>query len=140
MSIYVKSLIYFIQGESTKLIKIGKTNSSIEERVKSLQTGSPDKLKVIGVTFEPYHSESSLHAQFDQFRKHGEWFFPADEIALFLSNNCFKKIETAYLAYTLVQSGQISYEDAINMSVKSMHKLSSMIDYKNFDTNGVYKL
>jgi len=140
MNIHEKTLIYFVQGESTKLIKIGKTNSSIEERVSSLQTGSPDILNVIGITFEPYNSESNLHAKFNLFRKHGEWFSPEDKITLFVQNNCFKKIQIAYRAYPLVLSGAISYDEAVAMSEKKLIELSKLINYKSFDTNGIYKI
>lgn len=72
MKLYQYNLIYFVRDKVTKLIKIGQTKVDINNRIKELQTGSPDILELIGVTFETYTSESELHSKFTKYRKHGE--------------------------------------------------------------------
>lgn len=140
MSVNEKSYIYFIQGETTHFIKIGKTYGSVENRIKQLQTGSPDILKVIGLTFEPESSEDSLHEKFKCYRAHGEWFYPEEEIFSFIRGNCFKSIQSVYHAYPLVLSGQLSYSKAVKMSVNELKKLSRNLNFKKFDSNGIYKI
>lgn len=88
--------VYFIQGESTKLIKIGKANDPIE-RLKGLQTGSPDKLVLLGVI--PCTSvqvqEVALHEDFQAFKVHGEWFSPSPELLEYISKATtpYKRVE-----------------------------------------------
>lgn len=80
MAIFENQIIYFIQGEITQLIKIGRTKRIVEDRKLDLETGSPDKLNILGLTFEPFFNESELHTKFSNSRKHGEWFYPSEEI------------------------------------------------------------
>lgn len=73
--------VYFIKafGERDLVrIKIGKAKDP-EERLKTLQTGSPVKLKLIGVikcksSAHAYHVEKLAHDRFYKQRKRGEWF------------------------------------------------------------------
>lgn len=125
MKVFENSLVYFVQGEITKLVKIGKTSGGIEDRVSTLQTGSPDKLSVIGIGFEPYITESGLHCLFDEFRQHGEWFLPAKEIIEYVENNCFKTIWSAYHAYYEVHAKRISYEEALFLTESQLFKLAN---------------
>jgi hypothetical protein len=85
-------LVYFIQGEQTKLVKIGQTSSECpHERLMSLQAGSPDILNLLGVV---YHiSEKDLHERFKLHRVRGEWFHPIQALMKFIeeestSPNC----------------------------------------------------
>jgi hypothetical protein len=68
--------VYFIQGVSGGCVKIGYT-TNIQDRLKTLQTGSPIKLKVLylieGATPE---QEKELHKKFNKYHSHGEWFHP----------------------------------------------------------------
>lgn len=56
-------------------IKIGVAQT-IENRIRSLQTGNPSKLGLLGwiETNNPYSLEKSLHSYFKNFRLRGEWF------------------------------------------------------------------
>ena len=64
---------YFIQGEKTQLIKIGKAVDT-HRRCSDLQTGSPDKLMVLLAIRGDF--EKRLHRKFSAERSHGEWFYP----------------------------------------------------------------
>lgn len=67
--------VYFIQGQTTRLIKIGYA-SSVGARLTLLQCGSPDLLALIGHEPAPREREAVLHRQFADARAHGEWFRP----------------------------------------------------------------
>lgn len=67
-------LLYLLQ--SGDLYKIGISND-INNRIKSLQTGSGYEVKCIAYykTKEPARTvENKLHKLFDKYRKKGEWF------------------------------------------------------------------
>ena len=133
MRVFENSFIYFIQGETTGLIKIGKTNGGVEERMTNLQTGSPDFLRIIGVTFEPYSNEYGLHCLFSQYRKHGEWFMPSEEIIEYIEKNCFKNVQTAYSAYYEIKNSSITYEVAIKMDESKLLEILNDLNKKRIE-------
>lgn len=77
--------IYFIQGETTKLIKIGLTAGRAEGRLFTLQTGSPDKLVLLKAVPAPAAMERMLHERFAAARRHGEWFEPTAELLAYIA-------------------------------------------------------
>ena len=78
--------VYFIQGDSTKRIKIGIAWNP-KQRTIELQAGSPDTLSLILAlpTVNAADVERHLHHQFKDFRLHGEWFEAAPEILQFVA-------------------------------------------------------
>ena len=72
-------IIYFIQMGESGPIKIGAT-TSIESRLSGLQTGNPEKLRVLLTmdTVKMKESEANLHSRFRYQRLEGEWFKPDD--------------------------------------------------------------
>ena len=111
MKYFKLSFTYFIQGELTQHIKIGKTNCGIEERMSKLQTGSPDKLNFLGACFGPSSSEAALHYKFKKYRIHGEWFLPSEKIIEFIASNCITNITALYHAYHEVMEGKLTYDE-----------------------------
>lgn len=95
-------MVYFIQGEITRLIKIGCTircpqlrtpNAKKEERkgqcfrIEELQTGSPDELVVLACVPQwGVKEEYALHKRFAHLRVRGEWFRPEKELLDFVGN------------------------------------------------------
>lgn len=75
-------MIYFIRSNH-QYIKIG-TAVDVSSRRKSLQTGSPVKLKVKAVLPGSYETERGLHEMFSHIRHNGEWFRYTDEMKWFL--------------------------------------------------------
>lgn len=67
--------VYFIQGENSGLIKIGKSDKP-DARISDLQAGSPVRLNLIGVVYDRSAGEleRNLHKVFANLRRHGEWF------------------------------------------------------------------
>ena len=76
-------LSYFIKEEDTDHVKIGMVSDlwNLETRLSSLQSGTPHKLIVIGITTE---KEKNLHRKFAHLRVRGEWFEYGEEIKSFL--------------------------------------------------------
>lgn len=80
--------LYFIQGELTSLIKIGKTESDPTDRMRCFQTGSPDRLSLLKSIRYPKDQdyEKVVHNHFSHLRTHGEWFRPDEDLLLFIEN------------------------------------------------------
>jgi T5orf172 domain len=72
--------VYFIKAgiKDSVRIKIGSSKDP-QARLKSLQTGNPDQLKLIGTikcksSAHALHIEKLAHAKFYKQRRKGEWF------------------------------------------------------------------
>lgn len=80
--------VYFVQAERLQLVKIGIARC-MTSRLSGLQTGSPDKLILLGVIepkgCKPYVLEQRLHERFWQDRQHGEWFNPAPRLMAYIA-------------------------------------------------------
>lgn len=88
---------YFIQGvnkndEYFGLVKIGAA-SDPTERLANIQRGVRRRLEILGVEFGGRGREGELHKQFAQYRRHLEWFIPADEIMEYIFENTME-VET----------------------------------------------
>jgi hypothetical protein len=82
----VTSRVYFVQADSGDgLIKIGTTSSRVEDRLRTMQTGSPVRLKVLGTVPGDSRVESQLHLMFSDIRMHGEWFRPEARLLEYIS-------------------------------------------------------
>ena len=94
--------VYLINIERTDLYKIGITRKTVEERMKSLQTGNPLKLVLIDSYKSDIYQdiETIMHRRlkhkkyipedFESLK--GEWFMLTFHEALDFKNNC-KQIE-----------------------------------------------
>lgn len=82
-------MIYFVQAEETRLVKIGRcADGNLDERVKAMQTGCPHKLVVIGVVEEGGGkgvSEEGLHHHFAKLHVRGEWYQLSNDVLDFLN-------------------------------------------------------
>jgi len=72
-------MVYFIQGETTKLVKIGQSVNPAA-RLRDLQIGSPDVLKLLAAVDG---SEKEFHKMFAKQRVRGEWFSLDDAMLMF---------------------------------------------------------
>ncbi len=79
-------MIYFIQGEVTRLIKIGYAQCAIA-RLTQLQTGSPDKLLILGVILTG-ERDRHWHSMFEDDRVRGEWFAPSERLLAYIRAYC----------------------------------------------------
>lgn len=70
-----KDSLYFIQSDKTGMIKIGRSINP-EKRLKQLQTGSSNKLRLIASFKDLGWMERQLHERLKEWRirENGEWF------------------------------------------------------------------
>ena len=71
-----KGCIYLIADENNQVYKIGASRNGALKRMKQLQTGNANELKLI---FEyccnyPYRLETILHRKFSHKKVHNEWY------------------------------------------------------------------
>ena len=71
--------VYFIQQGDGGPIKVGVACDPTR-RLAELQTGCPDKLRLLATRPGGIQEEHRLHAQFAQSRIRGEWFRPSVEL------------------------------------------------------------
>lgn len=66
--------VYFVSDG--KYVKIGVATGTVEERLKALQTGNPNKLVVLNslLVDNPFEVESNYHLLFKNKHINGEWF------------------------------------------------------------------
>lgn len=81
-------IVYFVEALSSGLIKIGVARDA-QARLRTLQTGSPEKLSLVAVirTHDASGLERALHAEFRSARSHGEWFHPVSGLLDFIVAN-----------------------------------------------------
>lgn len=79
-------LIYLIRQDQSDFYKIGIT-SNIKQRIKSIQTGCPNRVEVLA-TFESKYArniEGFLHRVWHHLNTNGEWFqLGKDELKEFI--------------------------------------------------------
>ena len=68
-----KDNLYIIQSDLTGMIKIGRSKDPAK-RLNQLQTGNPNKLKLIASFEGEGWKEKNLHERLEKFRLEGEWF------------------------------------------------------------------
>lgn len=74
-------MIYFIQPGEIEKVKIGYSRGDVKARMRTLQTGSCEILKLLGVIPNgTVELERRLHEKFKAHHLHLEWFALAPEI------------------------------------------------------------
>lgn len=71
--------VYFIQAGQDGPIKIG-VSDSVFDRLKALQTGNPEPLRLIAAVIGDTQDELALHRRFRRQRLIGEWFRPSKKL------------------------------------------------------------
>lgn len=79
--------IYFIQIQGNGPIKIG-ISTNIRNRLNSLKSGVPYKLKLLGCMVGNREKEKIIHNKFKESRINYEWFGPTKKLLNFIKNNC----------------------------------------------------
>jgi Meiotically Up-regulated Gene 113 (MUG113) protein len=75
-------VVYFIQGDHSKLVKIGKT-VNIVQRLNVLRGAGPDQLTVLAV-IPNENDDHKYHERFADAWSHGEWFHPSPDLLAFI--------------------------------------------------------
>lgn len=79
--------VYFIKQENSDFVKVGFTTSTVESRLRGIQTGNPSPLKIIGIIPDgDAPLETALHYYFRKTRVSGEWFTYSSAMDTFLSD------------------------------------------------------
>jgi hypothetical protein len=100
-------LVYAIQSVNLKTVKIG-FSTDVNQRLDSLQGGSPDELKVIGCWLGDVTDEKKIHSRFADCRLHREWFRPTDELlSLVAALNQAKASEVPGKLHLPVEGGEV---------------------------------
>jgi len=133
-------MIYLVNAENTDLYKIGYTSVGAENRLKSLQTGSPHKLNIIKQTDGSISKEKYIQNWFYYKKKRGEWFeFNDDDVKNVIDMMLDKK---EHLTESKIKTKLLSFRTSINND-KYLRKLmesdersmsyiiSKMIEYFN---------
>jgi hypothetical protein len=76
--------VYFIQIRDDGPIKIG-WSANARERLVTLQTACPDRLRLVGSISGTVDDERGLHARFEALRRVGEWFDPGPTLLAFIA-------------------------------------------------------
>lgn len=74
-------MIYFARLIGTNLVKIGYAKHNVVGRLKTLQTGSPGELELLGSSDGDLRREQLLHHRFAASRVRGEWFDMTPDLA-----------------------------------------------------------
>lgn len=116
-------MIYLIQCGEDGPIKIGYA-SSVDRRVRYLQTGSPHKLVVLHSFEGDKNVERALHRCFKEHRLTGEWFAPAPAILALkeMSLPAINLLVKAYpfkTAHTPKWRGDDTMRDGLEKAVKA---------------------
>lgn len=79
----VARYIYAVQAGDGGPVKIGVSKSP-EERMRSLQIGCGETLRLLGKAPGSPKGEKLIHAMFAEHRRHGEWFEPHPDLLRFI--------------------------------------------------------
>jgi hypothetical protein len=75
----VKTIVYVVQMAKAKHVKIGVARD-IAKRLRGLQSGNPERLKVLHTFAGDYTDEKHLHGALTAWRLSGEWFRWGDPV------------------------------------------------------------
>jgi len=114
--------VYFIQADKLRLIKIGFTRD-IRDRLRTLQTCSPDRLTLIGAIHSKNGEqiEASLHKQFQADRDHGEWFRPSPALLETISKWTVEKADAAERMEWAAQQKAINALQSAGQALEAAH-------------------
>lgn len=83
-------MIYFIEAESAKLIKIGYTKRNPDTRLAVLKTSSTAPLIRLALMKGNRAKEAKIHERFEDLRSHLEWFHDHPRLRRFMDRYCVR--------------------------------------------------
>lgn len=81
--------VYAVTLPGSERIKVGFT-TNLDDRIHTLETGSPFPLKVLLFMPGAFHLETSLHLRLARYRTHREWFQDVPEVRAVLADACLR--------------------------------------------------
>jgi hypothetical protein len=127
----VQGKIYFIQSANSKRVKIGYTEWKVDARLATLQTGSAEKLDLLGWIPGTLTDERALHKQFESQAVGGEWFTVSDSILKLIT--CEQVISNRSQVRSESESESESESYAKSASLET-HKVDSEVVEANIET------
>lgn len=93
----MRGFVYFITMEPDEFVKVGWSLNNPVGRMRELQTGCPEALRLMAYTPGSLEDEKRLHRTFAELRYRGEWFFlqhKLRDLVQYLSDNYPKETES----------------------------------------------
>ncbi|PID03615.1 hypothetical protein CSV67_02950 [Sporosarcina sp. P2] len=115
--------VYFVQAEIGGPIKIGSA-SNVSKRIKALQTGNPEKLRVLHTTTGGKRLEFHLHRKFTEHHKFGEWFYNSEEIYELIAKLKYEDKHFGEL-WSLSQFARNNYSDISDDELNTLIAISN---------------
>lgn len=113
-------MIYFIQAGNDGPIKIGYSDTTAESRLKSLQTGNHQQLKLLRQVNGSRQTEANCHIRFKEDHISGEWYKPSKELIDFINTPILKDVDIdktmAYQRNIAIECFEIDYLDKLMTS------------------------
>lgn len=81
---FTKGYVYFVQGKSSRRVKIGFTTKEPKVRLCQLQVGSSEKLTLLGAFYGNEDVEQFTQSRWRSQHVHGEWFEESPELLEFI--------------------------------------------------------
>jgi hypothetical protein len=111
-----KGRIYFIGAVDGDVVKIGYSIKP-EHRIRQIQSGNPEKLRVLHEFAGGKSVERHLHVRFGPSRRHGEWFGNAPEIRRFA-----RHLEYCHAAKVLKIAGLDAWPSDDDGAIKALDR------------------
>lgn len=92
------SWVYFIRAGEDGPIKIGFTGGSPYVRMRDLQTGNHERLRLLGAVPGTSKDENAFHRRFGDLRGEGEWFRPEPRLIQFIEDSISYVVELPIIA------------------------------------------
>ncbi len=119
-------MIYFMQAENSKRIKVGrvKGESSLMSRFRGLQTGSPEILTCLKTS--EVLDETKTKNMFSHLRLHGEWFRARKDFLRFIKKLPSTKYDgmKSYSAFSPLNSRLLGSEARIRATTARIRTLT----------------
>jgi hypothetical protein len=80
-------IVYFVRMTGAHAVKIGFTSSgrTLRMRLRTLQTGAPKRVRLVGAVPGTIEDERRAHAALAEHRRNGEWFKSSEFVMRYLS-------------------------------------------------------
>jgi hypothetical protein len=124
-------MIYFIQSGQYGPIKIGYTDN-LEKRLRSLQTGNHDDLRLIYSMPGERDDEKALHTKFAKHHIRGEWFRSDGEIIGYYLESFRTFLTREWKRRKPAWESWLDETDEMKMSLLEYDFLSDFMEDKNF--------
>lgn len=116
-------MIYFIRGGASVKIGFVESRGMLQDRLGSLQTGSPVVLSVLGVIDGDKRTEQELHLKYASLRYLNEWFHLTSDIVDFIEENCKPFITNIDKSNLYQPSAQIARARPLPPSLKRLKRV-----------------